>query len=106
MQSGNAVDVKPIVLWILRTGGEVGMNEDRKLVEFIESYIKIGNGDYKWNDNHGELIRCKDCKHYKPYTGRVSGNMFHECEFFDMDIEDPDWFCANGEKADDKGINL
>lgn len=30
-------------------------------VEFIESYIKIGN-DYKWNDNHGELIRCKDCK--------------------------------------------
>ncbi len=31
-------------------------------VEFIESYIKIGN-DYKWNDNHGELIRCRDCKH-------------------------------------------
>ena len=32
-------------------------------VEFIESYIKIGNGDYQWNDNHGELIRCKDCRH-------------------------------------------
>lgn len=32
-------------------------------VEFIESYIKVGN-DYQWNDNHGELIRCKDCKHY------------------------------------------
>ena len=31
-------------------------------VEFIESYIKVGN-DYQWNDNHGELIRCKDCKH-------------------------------------------
>ena len=30
-------------------------------VEFIESYIKVGN-DYQWNDNHGELIRCKDCK--------------------------------------------
>ena len=32
-------------------------------VEFIESYIKVGN-DYQWNDNHGELIRCKDCKFY------------------------------------------
>ncbi len=32
-------------------------------VEFIESYIKVGN-DYQWSDNHGELIRCKDCKHY------------------------------------------
>jgi hypothetical protein len=38
----------------------VGMNQR---VEFIESYIKIGNGDYQWNDNHGELIRCKDCKY-------------------------------------------
>lgn len=34
---------------------------EHKRVEFIESYLKIGN-DYKWNDNHGELIRCKDCK--------------------------------------------
>ena len=31
-------------------------------VEFIESYVKVGN-DYQWNDNHGELIRCKDCKY-------------------------------------------
>lgn len=34
---------------------------EHKRVEFIESYLKIGN-DYQWNDNHGELIRCKDCK--------------------------------------------
>ena len=34
----------------------------KRKVEFIESYIKIGN-DYQWNDNHGELIRCKDCKY-------------------------------------------
>lgn len=32
-------------------------------VEFIESYIKTNDGDYIWNDNHGELVRCKDCKH-------------------------------------------
>lgn len=35
----------------------------KRKVEFIESYIKVGN-DYQWFDNHGELIRCKDCKAY------------------------------------------
>lgn len=41
---------------------------EKKKVEFIESYIKIGNDDYQWNDNHGELIRCKDCVHWIPGT--------------------------------------
>ena len=40
----------------------------KRKVEFIESYIKVGN-DYQWNDNHGELIRCKDCAYFS-----VSGN--------------------------------
>ena len=68
------------------------MDNDKLVkVEFIESYIKHGNGDYQWNDNHGELIRCKDClwnsgTAERPYcqhhsTGRT-----------------PEWFCASGEK--------
>ena len=48
-----------------------------------------------------DIVRCKDCKHYKPYRGRVSGNLLHECEIFDLDIDDPDWFCANGERRDE-----
>lgn len=32
-------------------------------IEFIESYIHDDSGDYQWSDNHGELIRCKDCRH-------------------------------------------
>ena len=40
------------------------MDKEEK-VEFIESYIKVKGGDYKWNDNHGELIRCRDCKFHK-----------------------------------------
>ena len=48
-----------------------------------------------------ELVRCKDCKHYKPYRGRVSGNLLHECEISDLDIDEPDWFCANGERRDE-----
>lgn len=46
-----------------------------------------------------DIVRCKDCRHYKPYTGRVSGNLYHECEHFDRDIDDPEWFCADGERA-------
>ena len=34
----------------------------RKVV-FIELYIRKDDGDYQWCDNHGELIRCPDCKH-------------------------------------------
>ena len=53
------------------------MNEKLTKVEFIESYIKHGNGDYEWNDNHGELVRCKDCKHSKHYeNGTLYGCVF------------------------------
>ena len=41
---------------------------EKRKVEFIESYWTGGEYgyDYKWNDNHGELVRCKDCKNWKP----------------------------------------
>lgn len=35
-----------------------------KKVEFIESYIKVDGSDYQWRDNHGELVRCRDCEFY------------------------------------------
>ena len=57
-------------------------------VEFIESYIKIGNGDYQWNDNHGELVRCKDCKHILPKGF---------CHKHSRKVTD-NWFCADGER--------
>ena len=34
-------------------------------VEMIESYWKVEDSDYQWNDNHGILIRCRDCKYYR-----------------------------------------
>ena len=67
---------------------------DREKVEFIESYIKIGNGDYQWNDNHGELVRCKDCKHYK------DGRCFFTMRRYGLH---DDWFCADGERGSDDG---
>lgn len=70
------------------------MKDGQKKVEFIESYIKIGDGDYKWNDNHGELVRCKDCKYWRQNTefcGRWSvANVAQRTP--------PDWFCADGRR--------
>ena len=59
-------------------------------VEFIESYIKVGN-DYQWNDNHGVLVRCRDC--WK--------RDFDNCPFneFSLFHPDDDWFCAYGERS-------
>ena len=68
------------------------LNNAQRL-KFIESYIKIGNGDYQWNDNHGELIRCKDCKYM------IEDNQF-ECGLRDFPVNE-DWFCADGERQTD-----
>lgn len=65
----------------------------RTKVEFIESYIKIGNSDYQWNDNHGELIRCKDCIHW--YRDSIS----HLCRLTG-DLRKADFYCADGERED------
>ena len=72
-------------------------------VEFIESYIKGVNGsaDYQWNDNHGELIRCKDCKYshllHDKYT--CSKHSYHTVGV--IHLFDADWFCADGVKHDE-----
>lgn len=67
--------------------------EEQKKVEFIESYIKIGNGDYKWNDNHGELIRCKDCEKRSSFGEEKMGFCQKDRRWHSLD-----WFCADGER--------
>ncbi len=65
-------------------------------IEFIESYIKVQGGDYQWSDNHGELVRCKDCK--------LKGNInlcplayIEKTEQFTALCTD-EWFCGNGKR--------
>lgn len=67
----------------------------RRMIEFIESYWTGGElgADYQWNDNHGELIRCKDCKWNSGTTEKP----------FCMMRSVPslkDWFCADGEREE------
>lgn len=65
-------------------------------VEFIESYIKVGN-DYQWHDNHGELIRCKDCKHRDPEDKKCDCG--HDI-IWQLPRHD-DWYCADAERKEE-----
>ena len=79
------------------------MDNDKLVkVEFIESYIKHGNGDYQWNDNHGELIRCKDCKHARIYENCVKCENAGNPGMF-ATYHRTDWFCADGERKNNNG---
>jgi hypothetical protein len=87
--------------------------KEHERVELIEEYLKIGS-DYQWHDNHGELIRCKDCIH-KPkitVTAEEYENGF-DIEFPDKRcpcqcedgwynwMPDDDWFCGNWERKEE-----
>ena len=61
-------------------------------VEFIESYLKIGNTDYQWNDNHGELIRCKDCKYHSENNNGMYCGLNYEYGWED------DNYCSRAER--------
>jgi hypothetical protein len=74
-----------------------------KTVTVIASSLKRGNTrscgclhqeqlENQWSDNHGELIRCKDCVHWEGsycYRQWVS--------------QGGNWFCANGERKQKDG---
>ena len=70
------------------------MSESRhkkRKIEFIESYFTGGElgSDYQWNDNHGELIRCRDCKKHDTYDCQIT--------FLTAQKTPNDWYCADGE---------
>ncbi len=75
------------------------MSETRskRKVEFIESYWTGGEhgSDYKWDDNHGELVRCKDCAHYDEY-GYCNRQWA---------TQGGNWFCADGERKIENGYD-
>ena len=58
-----------------------------QLIEFIESYRKVGN-DYQWYDNHGELIRCKDCVYHGEHKTCLRGDGLAVANDYD--------YCSNG----------
>lgn len=45
-----------------------------------------------------ELIRCKDCIHYRYYG--LSKETISECTIDHTENPDGDWFCADGERRE------
>lgn len=74
------------------------MEKNKRIkVEFIESYIHDRDGgDYIWNDNHGELIRCMKCNNYMT-DGYEAGCGF--CAYHQSVVEDND-YCSYAEKRE------
>jgi len=66
-------------------------------VEFIESYIHTGEGDYMWNDNHGELVRCPRCDYCN--TEYPSGNMTCQRIHPAFEVTDRD-YCSFAKKKE------
>lgn len=74
------------------------MNETRPKhkVEFIESYWTGGElgSNYEWSDNHGELVRCKDCKYGEQCIPPCEERY---CVAYDQ-RHDGNWYCADAER--------
>lgn len=81
-------------------GDEATFCDLKEKVADAIALLKDGS-DYKWNDNHGELIRCAECRHGELDTEHFTrpsivcknpangvGHVSHR----------PTWFCADGER--------
>jgi hypothetical protein len=68
-----------------------GVQEMRQ-VEMIISYTTDGT-DYEYHDNHGVLIRCKDCKYF------AGEGMY--CEN-DIIVHFDHFYCYNAERRTDE----
>lgn len=70
-------------------------------IEFIDEYVRVGS-DWQYNDNRGELIRCKNCKHFCRLDYERG-----ECYNFGFGINNEhiivgcNWYCADGQKKGD-----
>lgn len=67
------------------------------IVEFIESYRKEEGDDYHYIDNHGILVRCKDCEYWKHHSFALDHDY---CELTSTECEG-DHFCSWGEKKNE-----
>ena len=76
-----------------------------KTIELIDKYEvhQSKEGDYNppsyiWRDNTGELIRCKDCKHYD--VGENDSECWTWCKQLEMSVDD-DFFCKDGKRKEE-----
>ena len=71
---------------------------NRRKIEFIVSYM-IEGCDYHYNDNHGELTRCKDCK-WRSYLNGQPNKLICSAGRIPVEITSHD-YCSRAEKRED-----
>ena len=76
------------VLQKSRKVGEVGMTP-------VEAYWA---GYQAGKLSMPEIVRCKDCKHYRHYG--LSHETVSECTIGHEENPDENWFCADGERSE------
>jgi hypothetical protein len=67
-----------------------------------ESYPEVGGCPaFKSNDDFMEVVRCKDCKHYKPQSKSAHWNSkaLYCCRSATVKMK-PDDFCSYGERRE------
>ena len=69
----------------------------KRRIEFIESYWTGGElgSDYQWSDNHGELVRCRECIYWQDNN---DGYPHKDCKWREDETPDPEDFCSAGER--------
>jgi hypothetical protein len=84
----------------MRTIAVMGRDEMTH-VEMIIDYVVDGD-DFQYSDNHGVLIRCKDCKFWDKFPTSTAAPDYHHCGF-GINVN---WYtraeeyCSRGERRD------
>lgn len=76
----------------------IGMIHERE-AETVAEYL-LDHGVIVKNDDVVEVVRCKDCKHYKEQKRR-NGFTIYDCDFISGLFFDDD-FCSRGERKEKK----
>lgn len=69
----------------------------------MSEYIVSLSGDWasKQGEKLTEIVRCRDCKHYRPHEFVLITDIEHVCLFWaDGCKVEPNGFCAWGERRD------
>ena len=70
----------------------------------MSEYIVSDTSYYQQFIKCEEIVRCRDCKHYRPHEFVLITDIEHVCLFWAEGVKvAPDGFCAWGERRNDEG---
>lgn len=80
----------------------IGINVDKN--ELLKA-LQYDRGQYQkgYADRDSEIVRCKNCKHYRINTVYPGTNMIMTyCAKTGITESNPDFFCADGERKEER----